>query len=104
MPDGVQLEHRLSSIERELQAGMERIAAEIRTGTIETRGMKEQLQRQNGRVTKLEEWRQIQETAAAFARGVADGRAGITRTQMAILALVGPLVFAGADLAIRLVL
>ena len=99
--DEVQLEGRLTRIEDGLTNGLDRIAVEIRTTSVEVSGMKEAVKRQNGRVGKLEEWRIEMDRIAAHARGVADGRAGITRMQMAFLTIVGPIMFALADLGLR---
>ena len=87
-------EHRITRIEGAIENGFRLQAAETRTLTIEVAGMKEQVKTQNGRITKIESWKE-------FLTGIKEGKAEIGTAQLLFLGIFGPMVFAGLDIALR---
>lgn len=102
--DDVTIEHRLGSIESKLDLGFARTSAELKTASIELAGVKDHVKRQNGRIGKLEDWQSERREALAREQGAADGRAQISKTQLALLAAVGPAAIAALDIIVRFVL
>jgi hypothetical protein len=88
------IEHRLTAIEEGIKSAALLTATELRTLSIEVGGMKESINRQNGRVSELERWRQ-------FLTGIKEGRAEIGKGQLVFLAVAGPLLFAALDFGLR---
>lgn len=93
--EGNALEHRLTVIETAITAGFERMGEAIQS-------VDERVKVQNSRIGKLEEWKHTREKALAFARGIAEGRAGITKTQLAALGVFVAAVPAVIDITFRL--
>ena len=98
--DDATLEHRLTQIEEAIKSGAALQAAETRTLAVEVAGMKHQVKEQNGRIGKLEQWRQDADRVAAFVKGVAEGKAEISKGQIAFLTVAGPLLFGAISVAL----
>lgn len=99
------LEHRLTLIEQSILNGFEKSELQRRTGmeqmTIQVNAVADQVRQQNGRIGSVEKWRAAVETAQAYVKGASEGAQKMGRGQLALLGIVGPLLFAAIELAVR---
>lgn len=102
MVEEAQIQAALNEMKELIHQSALEITNELRSVGFETRGMKEQLAKQNGRVQRLEEWRQRQEIAQARKEGKQEEHDSLSKQQTAIILAFAPFIFVGLELAIRL--
>lgn len=70
---------------RQILAGLSELKGEMTAHGIHISALTQQVGKQNGRIGRLEEWRQEVALVDARAAGQVEGRTGLARTQVAVL-------------------